>query len=200
MQLPAMQWDTMCSMRRSKLTVAAEMAGIGALAIAIAALVVVVFFDTGVRMPWDTNTSVQSNTSVTSAPTSEVRINPSQNPVIGPTRTAPEGENKPNEGSSEDEHERSRADFWTSWIGLSFLAAVTYLITAVASIVVGFFIDVLFSPLNPVAAGVVISVPLTTMVYLWLLWPFFSTSGLIVFFIVTLIASIAFSFLMEDFI
>lgn len=45
----------MTTVTRSKLTIAAEIAAVGAFVIAVLAIVVTVFFDTGIRLPWSSD-------------------------------------------------------------------------------------------------------------------------------------------------
>ncbi|MBC6447065.1 hypothetical protein [Actinokineospora xionganensis] len=57
-------------MTRPKLTIAAEIATVGAFVIAILVFVVAVFFDTGIRFPWNSDGQSPSSTVTTPVVTS----------------------------------------------------------------------------------------------------------------------------------
>jgi hypothetical protein len=181
------------------LTVAAEIAGVGALVVAIAALIVVVFFDTGVRMPWNSGANVQPSATtapVSSSTSSAARRNPSDQRAD----STPGSKMEVTAKDSTTEPSRSHDDFWTSWLGLCFAALVAYLVVAIVSIVIGFLVDALFVPDNPAAVGVAISTPLVSMLYLWLFWPFLSVFGSILFVALTAVAAVCLAFVLEDWI
>ncbi|RSN04632.1 hypothetical protein DMC63_39175 [Streptomyces sp. WAC 05977] len=159
-------------MGRSKLTIAAEAAGIGALLIAITALVVVIFFDTGVKMPWAGDAQPTLNVIPTSSHSS---------PVSTPQQ-APQAEASPASQTTD------RDMFWTSAVGLCFAAIGAFFAMAAASAVVSWLLDVMFI-VSASFGSVAVFTPTVSAAYLWYFWPSLSSFGVILFLVAMVLAA-----------
>lgn len=109
----------MTTVTRSKLTIAAEIAAVGAFVIAVLAIVVTVFFDTGIRLPW--NSGSQSQLSVVTSPVvTSAAANVTGSPSTGTTQPSTFSQPQPPQSTTVNGNQQSEPILISrDWIGIN---------------------------------------------------------------------------------
>ncbi|WP_133794322.1 hypothetical protein [Actinokineospora alba] len=185
-------------MTRSKLTIAAEIAAVGAFVIAVLAIVVTVFFDTGIRIPW--KSEGQSQSSVVTSP-----VTTSTTPSQSTTTSQPATSSQPQSTPANETRQSTPTPVARHWLGLKLAAAkefgdgasfwVVVLFALLALVAMGSIVWALYAFFIPISVmshffAAVVPMGAIGYLYLWTFWTNLSNLGVVVFILGAIITTV----------